>query len=86
MGLVKVQKNKAYYKRLQTKYRRRREGKTDYYARRKLVSQDKNKYSILFGFVVCAVIHYLTSFIHSRTAKTPKTSREKRNPHNNTVQ
>lgn len=42
---MKVQKNKAYYKRLQTKYRRRREGKTDYHARRKMVAQDKNKYN-----------------------------------------
>jgi len=45
MGFVKVQKNKAYYKRLQTKYRRRREGKTDYFARRKMVAQDKDKYN-----------------------------------------
>ncbi len=43
MGFVKVQKNKAYYKRLQTKYRRRREGKTDYYARRKMVAQDTGR-------------------------------------------
>jgi len=42
---VKVQKNKAYYKRLQTKYRRRRNGKTDYFARRKMVKQEKNKYN-----------------------------------------
>jgi len=45
MVFVKVQKNKAYYKRLQTKFRRRREGKTDYFARRKMVTQDKNKYN-----------------------------------------
>jgi large subunit ribosomal protein L5e len=45
MPFVAVQKNKAYYKRIQTKFRRRREGKTDYYARRKLVAQDKNKYN-----------------------------------------
>jgi large subunit ribosomal protein L5e len=45
MPIVKVQKNKAYYKRLQTKYRRRRDGKTDYYARRKMVAQAKNKYN-----------------------------------------
>jgi large subunit ribosomal protein L5e len=45
MGFIKVQKNKAYYKRFQVKYRRRREAKTDYYARKRLVSQDKNKYS-----------------------------------------
>lgn len=45
MPFVKVQKNKAYYKRIQTKCRRRREGKTDYFARRKMVSQEKNKYN-----------------------------------------
>jgi len=37
-------KNNAYYKRFQVKYRRRREGKTDYRARKRLVTQDKNKY------------------------------------------
>eukprot|EP00004_Rigifila_ramosa_P002932 TRINITY_DN12_c0_g1_i1.p2 TRINITY_DN12_c0_g1~~TRINITY_DN12_c0_g1_i1.p2 ORF type:complete len:289 (-),score=82.79 TRINITY_DN12_c0_g1_i1:56-922(-) len=45
MGFVKVVKNKAYFKRFQVKYRRRREGKTDYRARRRLVTQDKNKYN-----------------------------------------
>lgn len=45
MPFVKLVKNKAYFKRFQTKYRRRREGKTDYYARRKLVVQAKNKYN-----------------------------------------
>jgi len=45
MGLVKVIKNKAYFKRFQVKYRRRREGKTDYQARRHMVAQDKNKYN-----------------------------------------
>lgn len=45
MGLVKVVKNKAYFKRFQTKLRRRREGKTDYYARKRLTVQDKNKYN-----------------------------------------
>jgi len=38
-------KNKAYFKRYQVKYRRRREGKTDYYARKRLVVQAKNKYN-----------------------------------------
>lgn len=41
---VKVLKDKAYYKRYQTKYRRRREGKTDYYSRKRLITQAKNKY------------------------------------------
>jgi len=44
MGFVKVVKNKAYFKRFQVKYKRRRENKTDYYARRRLIIQDKNKY------------------------------------------
>jgi len=45
MPFQKVLKNKAYFKRFQTKYRRRREGKTDYYQRLRLVIQDKNKYN-----------------------------------------
>jgi len=45
MPFVKVVKNKAYFKRFQVKFRRRREGKTDYYARRRLVVQEKNKYN-----------------------------------------
>merc|ERR1712045_102391 len=45
MVFVKVVKNKAYYKRFQVKFRRRREGKTDYFARKRLVCQDKNKYN-----------------------------------------
>jgi len=45
MPFIKVVKNKAYYKRFQVKFRRRREGKTDYYARKRLIVQDKNKYN-----------------------------------------
>jgi large subunit ribosomal protein L5e len=53
MGFIKVVKNKAYFKRYQTKYRRRRECRTDYCARRKLIAQDKNKYaSPKYRFVV----------------------------------
>jgi large subunit ribosomal protein L5e len=37
-------KNKAYFKRFQVKFRRRRECRTDYYARTRLILQDKNKY------------------------------------------
>lgn len=44
MGFIKVVKNKAYYSRFQVKPRRRRENKTDYYARKRLIWQDKNKY------------------------------------------
>jgi len=43
--LIKVQKNKAYYKRYQPKFRRRQEGKTDYQARRGLCVQYKNKFN-----------------------------------------
>jgi len=42
---VKVLKTSAYHKRFQVKYRRRREGKTDYQARRRMIIQDKNKYN-----------------------------------------
>jgi Ribosomal large subunit proteins 60S L5, and 50S L18 len=45
MGAVKTLKNKAYHKRFQTKWRRRREGKTDYHRRAKLIVQDKRKYN-----------------------------------------
>jgi len=53
MVFVKVQKTKAYFKRYQVKFRRRREGKTDYRARQKLITQDKTKYnSSKYRFVV----------------------------------
>ncbi|KAJ6120702.1 60S ribosomal protein L5 [Penicillium sp. IBT 18751x] len=45
MPFTKTVKNDAYYSRFQTKYRRRREGKTDYYARKRLITQAKNKYN-----------------------------------------
>jgi len=45
MAFVKVLKNKSYFKRYQVQKRRRREGKTDFQARRKMVRQDKNKYN-----------------------------------------
>ncbi|KAL3480290.1 hypothetical protein BJX99DRAFT_254597 [Aspergillus californicus] len=41
----KEKKSSAYFSRYQTKYRRRREGKTDYYARKRLITQAKNKYN-----------------------------------------
>ncbi|KAJ1611863.1 60S ribosomal protein L5 [Cryptosporidium canis] len=53
MAFVKVLKNKAYFSRYQVKPRRRREGKTDYQARRAMISQDKTKYnSPKYRFVV----------------------------------
>lgn len=42
---MKVVKNKQYFKRYQVKFKRRRQGKTDYYARKRLIAQDKNKYN-----------------------------------------
>lgn len=45
MGFIKVVKNKAYFKRFQVKFKRRREGKTDFFARKRLTHQDKNKYN-----------------------------------------
>lgn len=45
MAFHKLVKNSAYYSRFQTKYKRRREGKTDYYARRRLITQHKAKYA-----------------------------------------
>ncbi|GAP84523.1 putative 60S ribosomal protein L5 [Rosellinia necatrix] len=45
MTFHKLVKNSAYYSRFQTKYKRRREGKTDYYARKRLITQAKNKYN-----------------------------------------
>merc|ERR1712071_240763 len=43
--LIKVQKNKAYFKRFQPKFKRRQDGKTDYQARRGLCAQYKNKFN-----------------------------------------
>lgn len=66
MPFVKVVKDKAYFKRYQTKFRRRREGKTDYRQRHKLITQDKNKYNspkyrlaVRFSnkYVTCQVIY-----------------------------
>ena len=45
MAFVKIVKNKAYFMRYQTKFRIRRDGKTDYFARKRLIQQDKDKYN-----------------------------------------
>ncbi|MCH80395.1 60S ribosomal protein L5-like, partial [Trifolium medium] len=48
-----AQKSKAYFKRYQVKFKRIREGKTDYRARIRLINQDKNKYNTpKYRFVV----------------------------------
>ncbi|ANB11156.1 ribosomal 60S subunit protein L5 [Sugiyamaella lignohabitans] len=45
MAFQKIEKTAAYHSRYQTPFRRRREGKTDYYARKRLVTQHKAKYN-----------------------------------------
>jgi len=45
MPFVKKQKTNAYYSRYQVKFRRRRAGLTDYYQRKRLVKNAKNKYN-----------------------------------------
>jgi len=67
MPFVKVQKNKAYYKRFQVKWRRRRAGKTDYAARLRMVIQDKNKYSApRYRLVVRLTNHFvIAQIVHS---------------------
>mmetsp|Transcript_25000 Transcript_25000/g.40949 ORF Transcript_25000/g.40949 Transcript_25000/m.40949 type:complete len:307 (-) Transcript_25000:852-1772(-) len=53
MPFVRTQKSKSYFSRYQVKFRRRREGKTDYRQRKRLCAQDKNKYqSPKYRFVV----------------------------------
>lgn len=61
-----VIKTSPYFSRFQVKYRRRREGKTDYRARLRLVRQDKNKYNthkyrlvVRFSLkdVVCQIVY-----------------------------
>jgi large subunit ribosomal protein L5e len=63
---VKTVKSSAYFSRYQVKYRRRREGRTDYYARKRLVSQAKNKYNapkyrlvVRFSnrYITCQIVH-----------------------------
>ena len=44
MPFIKAIKNRPYFKRFQTKFRRRREAKTDYLQRKGLVIQDLDKY------------------------------------------
>merc|ERR1711879_683399 len=66
MAFAKQQKTNAYFKRFQTKFRRRRESKTDYYARKRMVTQDLNKYGtpkfrlvtrITNAKVICQVVY-----------------------------
>lgn len=45
MVFQKIQKTNSYFSRRQPDFRRRREGKTDYYARKALIMVDRNKYN-----------------------------------------
>ena len=46
MKLIKKIKTRSFHSRFQVKWRRRREGKTNYYSRKKLLLQDKQKYNV----------------------------------------
>jgi len=68
MVFVKIQKSKAYSKRFQVKFRRRREGRTDYRQRKRLCCQAKNKYQspkyrLVVRFtnrqVICQIVYAL---------------------------
>jgi large subunit ribosomal protein L5e len=53
MSFLKITKNKTYHSRFQVKWRRRREGKTDYYSRKRLIFQDKRNFnSVKYRLVV----------------------------------
>jgi len=66
MAIVKAIKTRSYFRRFQVKPRRRREGKTHYQCRRKLVRQDKwkanaRKYRLIVRFtntkVICQIAY-----------------------------
>jgi large subunit ribosomal protein L5e len=66
MPFAKEQRSKSFFSRYQVKFRRRREGKTDYGQRRGLVIQAKNKYNtarhrlvVRFTnkYVICQVVY-----------------------------
>jgi large subunit ribosomal protein L5e len=65
---VKAVKTSSYYSRYQVKFRRRREGKTDYRQRKRLIVQAKNKYQspkyrLVVRFtntqVICQIVYAL---------------------------
>nr|UXY87021.1 60S ribosomal protein L5 [Cryptomonas paramecium] len=45
MKFTKILKNNSYFSRFQVKWKRRRNGKTDYYSRKKMISKDKRKHN-----------------------------------------
>ena len=73
MAFIKIQKNNAYFKRFQVKFRRRREGKTDYYQRKRLIYQRKNKYATpKWRFVVRRTNTKITCQVVSSTIEGDK--------------
>jgi large subunit ribosomal protein L5e len=85
MVFVKVQKSKSYFSRFQVKFRRRREGRTDYRQRKRLVCQDKNKYQspkyrlvVRFTnrFVICQIVYSLVEgdrvLVQANSAELPR--------------
>jgi len=66
---VAVLKNKAYFKRYQPKFKRRREGKTDYFARKRLCVQDKNKYNTPKYRLVVRVTNKVTATVFIRRSE-----------------
>lgn len=61
---VKQTKSSSYFKRFQVKFARRRAGKTDYRARKRLVVNDKNKYqSPRYRLVARLTNHYVIAQI-----------------------
>ena len=78
-------KSDSYFSRYQTKYRRRREGRTDYYARKRMISQFKNKYNapkyrlvVRFSnrFVTCQIVYAKIQgdyvFAHASSRELPR--------------
>ena len=68
MKLIKKIKTRSFHSRFQVKWRRRREGKTNYYSRKKLLLQDKQKYNVAkYRLVVrCSKKNILCQIIYSR--------------------
>ena len=66
-------RSRTYHKRMQTKFKRRRQGKTDYYQRRKLVIQAKDKFGarkyrlvvrMTNTTIICQIVHTTTQGDH----------------------
>lgn len=68
MAFLKSMKTRNYFMRYQVKFRRRRECKTDFYARQRLIIQDKNKYAApkyrLVVRITCSDI--VAQIVHSK--------------------